>query len=815
MDPFLLHLLLERLLVDDGLDDTRRDLVLAACEGPQALEGELSGAVDPRQPQAVQPELPIDPPGAYLRSVSVAGFRGVGPSAALDLTPGPGLTLVVGRNGSGKSSFAEGLELLMTGANLRWQKRTKIWREGWQNLHFEGDTSLAAELHVDGRPGTVRLERAWLRGSEATVPASLTVSGGVGSMAELGWDAALSRYRPFLSYNELGTMFDQLATMYDALAAILGLEDVDATSAVLREARLQRDRAMKAYNQRRDELFRQLGDCDDERARAVERGLSGKQPELDTVELALEGVVEGADPATQLGLLGQLAGLNAGDEEEAASAIADVETTQAEVAALAGTDAARDAALAGLLEQALAHVHAHPGERCPVCGTDGVLDDTWLARASDEAKELRQRAGAYDAAVRAAATAQRKVAEAVPRLDPAAVADIAARVELDASPLGSAWERWRVELDRRPMDAAALSDTLRSLRTVVDQLARAAQTELARRDDAWRPIATELREWLPSARAAVAGRAHTVALKDAEAWMKAAAADLQAERLAPIAEAAKSNWTQLRQESNVSLDGFHLRRSGNTRSAEVDVRVDGAESSAFGVMSQGELHALAVSVFLPRAGFRESPFRFMVIDDPVQSMDPSKVDGLARVLAETANERQVIVFTHDERLPEAVRRLNLDATILEVTRRPGSVVQVRRALDPIERYIEDARALLAGDGVPDAVVARVVPGFCRLALEAGATEAIRRRRLARGDGHVAVEAALDRATTLVMRLALALFDDERRGGDVLTRVNKQYGRRAGDAVRHANKGVHEDVAGDLRDFVGETARLARALAVLP
>ena len=49
----------------------------------------------------------------------------------------------------------------------------------------------------------------------------------------------------------------------------------------------------------------------------------------------------------------------------------------------------------------------------------------------------------------------------------------------------------------------------------------------------------------------------------------------------------------------------------------------------------------------------------MVIDDPVQSMDPSRVDGLAWALEETAQTRQVIVFTHDERLHEAVRRLGI------------------------------------------------------------------------------------------------------------------------------------------------------------
>ena len=73
-------------------------------------------------------------------------------------------------------------------------------------------------------------------------------------------------------------------------------------------------------------------------------------------------------------------------------------------------------------------------------------------------------------------------------------------------------------------------------------------------------------------------------------------------------------------------------------------------------MSQGELHALALSLFLPRATSDDSPFRFVVIDDPVQAMDPARVDGLARVLAETARTHQVVVFSHDDRLPESLRR---------------------------------------------------------------------------------------------------------------------------------------------------------------
>src|SRR5207249_9302180 len=68
-------------------------------------------------------------------------------------------------------------------------------------------------------------------------------------------------------------------------------------------------------------------------------------------------------------------------------------------------------------------------------------------------------------------------------------------------------------------------------------------------------------------------------------------------------------------------------------------------------------HPLSLHDALPILS--SSPFRFVVIDDPVQSMDPSRVDGLAWALEETAQTRQVIVFTHDERLHEAVRRLGI------------------------------------------------------------------------------------------------------------------------------------------------------------
>jgi hypothetical protein len=298
------------------------------------------------------------------------------------------------------------------------------------------------------------------------------------------------------------------------------------------------------------------------------------------------------------------------------------------------------------------------------------------------------------------------------------------------------------------------------------------------------------------------------ALKAAEAWLKGASAALRDERFAPIAVKADEVWKFLRQQSHVELGPIRLEGTGSRRKVALDVTVDGAAAAALGVMSQGELHALALSLFIPRATLPESPFRFLVIDDPVQSMDPARVEGLAEVLDKTAQERQVVVFTHDDRLPEAVRRMGIPATIVEVTRREGSLVQPRPALDPVKRSIEDALALARTDSLPPKLAAQVVPGLCRQAVEAACQEAVRRKQLGAGTPHAEVERLLEQADKLTSLAALALFDDAARGGDVLTRLNKEGGRSTADLFKDLNSAAHEGFGGPLEPLVRDTEKLA-------
>jgi DNA repair exonuclease SbcCD ATPase subunit len=696
MDPVLHALLTDRLAHSD-LDEAAKQVL------------ELGAGEQRAQPQPV-----------WLKQIAVEGFRGIGPAAALNLEPAPGLTVVVGRNGSGKSSFAEGLELLMTGALKRWEKRPKAWTETWQCLHHEGPTKIAAELVTEGE--TVTLEQTWPRGAAYTD----------GGPPEHRWHRALASFRPFLSYAELATMFDTLASLYDALTPVLGLEDLDALLKQISATRLAYDNQRKQVNQARQALTAAL-DPDDERAAL----LAGALDDLEALQALLEDTPTYGEDTNELRRVANR--LVPGDDEIRAAHEALRVAARAHDDA-AKTDAARATQLAALLEQALA---LRQGDECPVCGAT----NDWVARATTEAAELKRDAAQMTEA-ESAVTAARRAVEALglPNTQHAALA----------------------EARQRRAQAAE------------------AQQELNRRDSSWQQLAAQARQWLAQARE-VEQRAPTLkALKDAEKWLKGAAEDLRRERFAPISRQAVENWRELRQGSSVDLHEITLGR----RRADFDVRADEQSANALGVMSQGELLALSVSVFLPRAGLEESPFRFAVIDDPVQAMDPAKVDGLANVLHKAARTRQIVVFTHDDRLPEAIRRLKLDATMLHVDRRAGSSVAVQTSRSPVQRYLDGARQYALTDRLPQEVQARVVPLFCRSAVEAAAATLHRRRAAQNGTSLQHADEQLEDARTLRETLALALFGDAGRQGEVGNEIRSRFGTVAASLVTELNRGAH-------------------------
>jgi energy-coupling factor transporter ATP-binding protein EcfA2 len=807
-DRTLLALVVERLAAAPPTVEGAEQLVLAAFEhDSQGSEDSPHG----HSRVAADGVWHAGHAGMYLRGVEVAGFRGVGRSTTLELAPGPGLTVVVGRNGSGKSSLAEALEMLLTGANRRWTERPKVWSEGWRNLHH-GPPRIVARFAIEGRSAPLRMERTWPDGA-ALGASQLSVDGRPHAAGVAGWASALRDHPPLLSHNELGRILEGRPTdLYDSLASILGLADIAEAEARLRDLRLGAERLVREQQRAADEIGRLLVALDDQRAAACAAALSGKAWDLDAVQRAVSGGIEDVEERSALRVLRELSGLPIVDRAVVAATVARLREVHDELGRVGGSDAAIARETAVLLEQALrVHTPGH-GQECPLCGTPGMLSYDWRLRTVERAAALRREAAEVEAVHASAALARaeaRALITAAPR-----VLDEAAGVGIDATPAATQWRRWMSPPDDDDPGALAthLASTAPDLIAAVAAVRAAAGSEVDRREDRWRPIAQNLVAWLPAARAAETARAQLPRLKAAEAWLRDAHGVLREQRFDPIAEQVQANWRELRQTSSVQLGRLRLEGTGTStqRRLALDVSIDGEEGSALGVMSQGELNCLALSLFLPRASMPESPFRFVVIDDPVQAMDPVKVEGLARVLGRVAHDRQVIVLTHDDRLPDAVRRLEMEATIVEVTRRDHSVVELRTVLDPVSRHIGDAMAVAMSRHLP-AAAHRVVPGFCRLALEAACVRSVTHRLRHEGRTHDEVETALAAPTTLLMWLALALLKDAQRSGDVMALLNRKH-PWAADAVALANRGAHVAVGVDLVSLVRTTEQLAQKIA---
>lgn len=403
---------LRRLDAEEKLPAAVSSLVLAS------LLGEIEECLGGQPPERPSPDViqSAKPVRAYIDSIEAEGFRGIGPRKKLSLTPGPGLTLVVGRNGSGKSSFAEALELLLTGDNQRWSsRRTKIWREGWRNLHTSDGTSLEARLLIDGEAGPYVVSRTWgadedLDDGEASVVHNTKSS----PLSELGWEEPLANYRPFLSYNELGSMLeDGPSKLFDALASILGLEELVRASDALKDSRSRRSQAHGAVKDSLKALRAGLEAHDDERAATCLELLKGTKWKLEELEELVAGGTGTAPDDTQLAALRDLAQLTAPDPETITKAARELRDALEERAALAGTDTEKARRFADILEKAL-EIHEHHGDgECPVCGRSSALTEPWRKRAEEEIQTLREKAAAADAAVRRLVEAERRARDPI------------------------------------------------------------------------------------------------------------------------------------------------------------------------------------------------------------------------------------------------------------------------------------------------------------------------------------------------------------------------------------------------------------------
>ena len=357
---------------DEALSDDATLLVWAALEGDDAL-ADLSRFTP--HPAASTAAEEIEPAGAFIRQITVRGFRGIGVQSTLSLQPGPGLTVIAGRNGSGKSSFAEALELALTGDSYRWRsKKSTQWRDTWRNLHDGNNPHIKVTLAEEGERATY-VEVGWPAGSELDdMQPSVQRHGKArtAGLESLGWADAVDVYRPLLTYDELGVLLSaEPSRLYDALSVVLGLDELQDSLARLTQLSKNLDEPGRTLAAQKKAVLADLADLDDQRATSAGKLVRAHKTDSTAIRALATGVDTQDTDASAL--LGALLAISLPTRAQVIEAADDV------VAAVGSLATAASVAL-GPLERrmsvisAAVTVHEHDGYvACPVCGV-GVLE---------------------------------------------------------------------------------------------------------------------------------------------------------------------------------------------------------------------------------------------------------------------------------------------------------------------------------------------------------------------------------------------------------------------------------------------------------
>ena len=787
-----------------GLDQGVAAMVVAACTGTP-----LEAADTATWPDTVAggDAVGSGTTQVFLDGITVQGFRGIGTSRRLDLPSGPGLTLVVGRNGSGKSSFAEGLEMCLTGESHRWAGRSKAWKETWRNLH-DGDVARVDVdvVGLDDRPRT--LTHSWP--DEGDVDTGRSVLDDGRTVQELGWSTPLAQYRPMLSFNELGGMFDgRPADLYDAIADILGVQPLRDAVEVLRQARLAGAKPIKAVKDRRKALVEELRASADPRADQVLAAIDGRTWDLQAATDAM--AEDSTQPTSDLARLRALATLDSPhpvDATAAATALRDAQSAHAEATT---TDAGRADRVAALLRQVIGHVDHDGPTPCPLCGSGTTLDAGWAKEARTRADELAEQAQAVRRAD-ADLAAARRAATALMTTPPDALAT-ASLVGLDASAASTAWATLHGGPDGQgiPEDplglAAHVEVAVPAVHDAVTTLNALAASTLDAKQDDWRPLANAVARWVDDAHDALAADIRAGRAKQAETWLGRVRHGDRAGPVRPhprsgaglLGSAAPAVQRQPEEPPPPAVRGeaFAGAGRGGRRPGRLGAGCDepgrAARAGAGGVPAAGDAGCKP----LPLPGAR----RPGAGDGPLEGGGAGA--GAGGGGGDPTGDRADPRHPAARRRPAAADRGDGGGGAAarpvggrpEGRRRPGRPPPRRR---PRDRPDGGPQAGGAGTpGRPDGTRgARGAVGGARAPAAAGP-----------GEDHHAVDRLLADASTHDL-LTLALFDDDKLGDQLFPTLNR-WGRSFADVFNDCKKGAHvgERRITDEREFVRQLRNL--------
>jgi hypothetical protein len=640
----------------------------------------------------------------FISRVEIRGHVGIG-ETPLILKPKPatGIVFVAARNGVGKTSAADAVRHVLSGGSGRRYDLTA------ENVHYG-----RREIRVTVTDGQREAVIGCSDDSKVTWE---------GSDIPPEWASAYQRFRPVLLYPEISPMIENPAQMHEFLQGGLETEVLAELLSRVDEVRNQGRDAKR----RVDEALAQVRSLPDGGLSASANIEIARSDELPSFESsAAIRVAINDEPIREDDALIPTWSI---DLDAVSAIIEEIEhLRQAKAMVLPGAMAVRQALEALLGEHSSGH-SALEATVCPVCGMESK---EWQAHARASLGELNQELSRVGAA-------QRRLQDCLENLEPSVPPPLSNRLRASLrlhglEQLAESWDRLTAA-KKALSEATATEATIKELMSLSASVAssyavfRASRStedgvELVGRDRAKKVVES----WLNAVeenRLIIEAGTYAVPLAR---WVEKAIKDTRSALFEPIADEVKEIWRQLNPDSGLLVTDVKL--AGGTRAAkkvEFGLDVEGVQvppgARTPSIMSTGQRNALSLATYFPRAAQPQSPFGFLVLDDPVQSFDSWRVRYLADHLRKVAERYQVIVMSHDERLWSELHRYGSIRQSIRLDRPQGDQSKVRVSEKSSGMLLlEDLMGTLNAEdqspvGTPQAVTAMTL-AMCRLALDA-------------------------------------------------------------------------------------------------
>lgn len=630
---------------------------------------------------------------ARLRQVKVQGFRGFAEAKVIDLDADA--VIIRGDNGTGKTSVVDALVWLFTGelhhlvARQRDLADSEVPEDVVVNRYDAGSASVALVVDANGeervfsRQGTQAA--SWLSATRDGSPPTVDGAGqllastfGLASEADLRH--AVTSWGVLRQDALRAALDDRGGELHERLAATIGLDRTTAfVNACAVAASGLRDHAAEARRhlervelhwQRTRQLFTEAersAGRDDSTRRILTSGLAALQATLGPAWRLHHGDEPTLATAIELGsaltrLLGACRDVSDAITLAPKPATMSVPAAQA-VLREAEADANKAVRSAPALVRMAAAASTLIGDTCPVCeqqidpvAVQAHLDEI-TGRAEAVANDVQR---TQDAVVRA-------------RVQLARVQATAQRAETSVTAVTTAVDAFErvahaltevLDLSPAPSSAASiaamepmLEAALLELRELVAILRFSSEARVARLMETMTRAASEHADAAVaydevSARADRATRLHDAAAACVDQMLAEALDRLRPafvevfDRLAP-----NPSFTEL------GLRKAHVRHRGERLVPVVSDPERQINASPALIFSEGQLNVVALSYFLGLAlTARSAALPFLVLDDPLQSLDVIAILGFSDLCRHLRNERQLIVTTHDRRFADVLER---------------------------------------------------------------------------------------------------------------------------------------------------------------